>query len=169
METPDFEKSMSEALSLRPEIRMAENAFRAADLRETDRGKRKASRLDFVGQVGTSTLRGSGDWTGAFNQQYNGGEPSWGVGLVASVPFGRKVEKARLLRAQLEARQAKDQLRATMDQVLLDVQIAHREVVTAWPDARAKWEAAVAAEQELSVLRDRSRCRDRRIGCESLS
>lgn len=155
MEAPDFERSMSEALTLRPEIRMAENAFRTADLRELIAENEKRPALDFVGEVGTSTLRGAGDWTGAFNEQYNGGEPSWGVGLVASVPLGRKTEKAKLLRAQLEARQAKDQLRATMDEVLLDVQIAHREVVTAWPDARAKWEAAVAADQELSVLRDR--------------
>jgi outer membrane protein TolC len=155
MAAPDFEESMSEALSLRTEIRMAENTFRAADLRELIAENEKRPIVDFVGEVGTSTLRGSGDWTGAFNEQYNGGEPTWGVGVVASVPLGRKVEKAKLLRAQLEARQARDQLRATMDQVLLDVQIAHREVVTAWPDARAKWEAAVAAEQELSVLRDR--------------
>lgn len=155
MVAPDFENSMSEALSLRPEIRMAESDFRAADLRELIAENEKRPALDFVGEVGTSTLRGSGDWTGAFNEQYNGGEPTWGVGLVASIPLGRKAEKAKHLRAQLEARQAKDQLRATMDEVLLDVQIAHREVVTAWPDARAKWEAAVAAEQELTVLRDR--------------
>ncbi len=155
METPNFEKSVSEALALRSEIRMAENQFRAADLRELVAANEKRPTLDFVGEIGTSTLRGSGDWTGAFNDQYNGGEPTWGVGLVASVPLGRKAEKARHLRAQLEARQAKDQLRAAMDEVLLDVQIAHREVVTAWPDTRAKWEAAMAADQELSVLSDR--------------
>lgn len=155
METPTFEKSVAEALSLRPEIRIAENAFRAADLRELVAANEKRPALDFVGEVGTSNLRAAGDWTGAFNDQYNGGEPTWGVGLIASMPLGRKAEKARHLRAQLEARQARDQLRATLDEVLLDVQIAHREVVTAWPDARAKWEAAMAADQELSVLRDR--------------
>jgi len=155
MEAPDFEKSVAESLALRPEIRLAENQFRAADLRELMAENEKLPTLDFVGEVGTSTLRGEGDWTGAFNKQYNAGEPTWGVGLVASIPLGRKTAKAKLLRAQLEARQAKDQLRATMDEVLLDVQIAHREVVTAWPDARAKWEAAMAADQELSVLGDR--------------
>lgn len=155
MEAPSFDESISDALSLRPEIRLAENQFRAADLRELVAENEKRPTLDFVGEVGTSTLRGSGDWTGAFNEQYNGGEPSWGVGLVASIPLGRKAEKARHLRARLEARQARDQLRATLDEVLLDVQIAHREVVTAWPDTRAKWEAAMAADQELSVLYDR--------------
>jgi outer membrane protein TolC len=155
MEAPGFEASVAEALALRPEIGIAENEFRAADLRELVAANEKRPSLDFVGEVGTSNLRGAGDWTGAFNDQYNGGEPTWGIGLVASVPLGRKAEKAKHLRAQLEARQARDQLRATLDEVLLDVQIAHREVVTAWPDARAKWEAAMAADQELAVLRDR--------------
>jgi outer membrane protein TolC len=153
MEAPGFEASVAEALALRPEIRIAENEFRAADLRELVAANEKRPTVDFVGEVGTSNLRGAGDWTGAFNDQYNGGEPTWGIGLVASVPLGRKAEKAKHLRAQLEARQARDQLRATLDEVLLDVQIAHREVVTAWPDARAKWEAAMAADQELAVLR----------------
>ena len=63
--------------------------------------------------------------------------------------------KARHLRTELEVRQKKDQLRATMDTVLLEVQIAHREVTTAWPEAKAKSAAAQAADQELAMLRDR--------------
>lgn len=155
LEAPDFEQSVQEALALRPEIRLAENEFRSADIRELIAENEKRPSLDLIGEVGTSTLRGKGDWTGAFNDQYNDGRTSWGVGVVASIPLGNKTAKARHLRAELEARQAKDRLRATMDEILLDVQIAHREVVTAWPDARAKWEAAMAADQELSVLRDR--------------
>lgn len=155
LESPDFDKSVQEALSLRTEIRLAENEFRAADIRELIAQNEKRPSLDLIAEYGTSTLRGQGDWTGAFNDQYNGGEGTWGVGVVASIPLSNKTAKARHLRTQLEVRQAKDRLRATLDEVLLDVQIAHREVVTAWPDARAKWEAAVAAEQELAVLHDR--------------
>ncbi len=155
MEAPNFEKSVAEAVDLRPEIQMAESAILAADLREGIAENEKRPQIDFVGEFGSSAMRGSGDWTGAFNEQYNGGSPVWSVGLVGSISLDRKAEKAKLLRAQLEARQARDQLRATMDEVLLDVQIAHREVINAWPDARAKREAALAAEQELSVLYDR--------------
>jgi outer membrane protein TolC len=156
MEAADFDRCVAEALSQRPEIRMAENDFRSADLRELVAANERRPRLDLVGEVGTAGLRASGnDLTQAFNDRYNGGQPTWGVGVVGSIPLGNETAKARHLRAQLEARQARDLLRATMDEVLLDVQIAHREVATAWPDARAKWEAATAAEQELAVLRDR--------------
>jgi len=155
MAASDFDKSVGEALGLRPEIELAENKFRAAVLREGIAKNEKLPAVDLIGEIGTSTLRGEGDWTGAFNEQFNGGEPTWGVGIVASIPLERKTAKARHLRSQLEMRQARDELRATLDEVLLDVQIAHREAVTAWPDTRAKWEAAEAAEQELAVLRDR--------------
>ncbi len=155
MESADFGRCVTEALTLRSEIRQAENEFRAADLRELVAENEKRPRLDLIGEVGAAGLRGEGEWTRAFNDQYNGGAPTWGVGVVASVPLGNRSAKARHLRAQLEARQARDALRAAMDEVLLDVQIAHREVATAWPEARAKWEAATAADQELAVLRDR--------------
>jgi len=152
---PSFDSSVEDALAFRPEIHQAENHLRAADIREAMAANEKRPTLDFVGEVGVSSLQGEGDWTGAFADQYNDGRPTWGVGLVASMPLERRAAKARHLRTQLEVRQKKDQLRSTMDTVLLEVQIAHREVVTAWPDAKAKWEAADAAEQELSSLRDR--------------
>lgn len=150
-----FDTSVREALEFRPEVHLAANKLRAADIREGVAKNEKLPELNLIGEFGTSTLRGEGDWTGAFADQYNGGEPTWGVGLVASIPLERRAAKARHLRSQLEARQAKDEIRAVMDEVLLEVQIAHREVVTAWPDAIAKWEAAKAADQELAVLRDR--------------
>jgi len=152
---PSFEASVDDALAFRPEIHQAENHLRAADIRESMAKNEKRLSLDFVGEVGVSSLQGNGDWTSAFADQYNDGRPTWGVGLVASMPLERRAAKARHLRSELEVRQNRDQLRSTMDTVLLEVQIAHREVVTAWPEAKAKWEAADAAEKELASLRDR--------------
>lgn len=152
---PDFPKAVAEALAFRPEVHQAENHLLAADLREYMAGNEKLPTLNLIGEAGISALRGEGDWSGAYGDQYDDGKPTWGAGVIASVPWERKSAKARHLRTQLEVRQKKDQLRSTMDTVLLEVQIAHREVVTAWPDAKAKWEAAQAAEQELKMLNDR--------------
>ncbi len=153
--TPQFDQSVAEALAFRPEIKQAENHLRASDLREYMAKNEKLPTLNAIAEVGISSLKGDGDWSGAFGDQYDDGEPTWGAGLVASMPWERKSAKARHLRTQLEVRQKTDQLRSTMETVLLEVQIAHREVTTAWPDARAKWEAANAADQELKMLRDR--------------
>lgn len=152
---PQFDQSVAEALAFRPEIKQAENHLRAADLREYMAKNEKLPTLNAIAEVGISALRGEGDFGGAYGDQYDDGEPTWGAGLVASMPWERKSAKARHLRTQLEVRQKTDQLRSTMETVLLEVQIAHREVTTAWPDARAKWEAASAADQELQMLRDR--------------
>lgn len=152
---PEFDSSIKDALSFRPEIHQAENQLRAADIRESMAKNEKLPSVDLVGDVGISALRAEGDWSGAFNDQYNDGRPTWGVGVVASMSLERRAAKARHLRTELEVRQKKDQLRATMDTVLLEVQIAHREVTTAWPESKAKSEAARAADQELAMLRDR--------------
>jgi len=164
MAATDFETAVAEALENRPEVHLAAREVRIADVREGVARNETRPTLDLVSEVGVSALRGSGDWTGAFADQYNDGRPSWGVGLVASIPWERKSAKARLLRAELETRQSQDQLRAALDEVLLEVQIAHREVATAWPEAKVKWEAAEAAEQELTVLTDRREIESAELG-----
>lgn len=153
--SPDFGHSVAEALSFRPEVKQAENHLLAASLRADMAKNEKLPTLNAVGEVGVSAMRGEGDVRGAYRDQYSDGEPTWGIGIIASVPLERRAAKAVHLRTRLEMRQKQDQLRSTMDTVLLEVQIAHREVVTAWPDAKAKWEAAKAADDELSVLRSR--------------
>ena len=55
--------------------------------------------LAVVGDVGISALRAEGDWSGAFNDQYNDGRPTWGVGVVASMSLERRAAKARLHRS----------------------------------------------------------------------
>ena len=102
---PEFSHAVAEALAFRPEIKQAENHLRAADLREYMANNEKLPNLNVIGEVGISALRGEGDWSGAYGDQYDDGEPTWGVGLVASMPWGRKSAKARHLRTELEARQ----------------------------------------------------------------
>ena len=152
---PHFNESVAEALAFRPEIKQAENHLRAAGLREGMAKNEKLPSVNLVGEAGISALRGNGNWGGAYEDQYDDTEPTWAAGIMASVPWERKTAKARHLRTQLELQQKKDQLSSTMDTVLLEVQISHREVTTAWPDTRAKWEAAAAAENELSMLVER--------------
>ncbi|MCB1088658.1 MAG: TolC family protein, partial [Verrucomicrobiae bacterium] len=152
---PDFRESVTDALAFRPEVHHAENQLKASDLREGMAKNETLPTLNMIGEVGVSALRSEGDWSGAFGDEFDDGEPTWSAGIVASLPWGRKSAKARHLRTQLEVRQSRDALRATLDQILLEVQIAYREATTAWPDTKAKWEAAKAADEELSTLRDR--------------
>jgi len=150
-----FESSIAQALELRPEIKQAENHLRASRLRERMARNEKLPALDLFGEIGISALRDRGDIGGAYDDQFDDEAPSWSAGVLFSVPWPHRAAKARHLRTRLEVRQKTDQLRAAMETVLLEVEIAHREVKTAWPDVKGKWEAAVAAEEELEVLRRR--------------
>lgn len=152
---PDFETMVDAALTYRPEIRQAEKHLQASDLREAMARNEKKPTLNLLAESGLSSLRGNGDTGGAFGEQFEDSIPNWGVGVMASVPWGRRAEKARHLRTELEVRQMEDQLRSTMDTVLLEVQVAHREVSTAYPDMKAKYKAAKAAGEELAVLNNR--------------
>jgi len=152
---PEFETMVNAALAYRPEIRQAEKHLQASDLREAMARNEKKPTLNLLAETGIASLRGEGDTGGAFGDQFSDSVPNWGVGVMASVPWGRRAEKARHLRTELEVRQMKDQLRSTMDTVLLEVQVAHREVSTAYPDMKAKYKAASAADEELQVLNNR--------------
>lgn len=152
---PDFEVMVDAALTYRPEIRQAEKHLQASDLREAMARNEKQPTLNLLAESGISSLRGEGDVGGAFGDEFSDSVPNWGVGVMASVPWGRRAEKARHLRTELEVRQMQDQLRSTMDTVLLEVQVAHREVSTAYPDMKAKYKAARAAQEELAVLNKR--------------
>ncbi len=148
----DFGQAVSDALEFRPETKQAEAQLRAAAIREKMMKNEKRIELNLVGEIGISSLSANGSFANAYGDQYRDGRPTWGLGVVGSVPLERRYAKARLLRAKLEKRQQKSQLRSTMDTVLLEVQIAHREVVTAYPDMRAKWDAALASGKDLEVL-----------------
>ncbi len=148
----DFGRAIADALQFRPETKQAEAQLRAAAIREKMMKNEKRVELNIIGEMSISSLQGSGDWQRAYGDQYRDGRPTWGLGVIGSVPLERRFAKARYLRARLEKRQQKAQLRSTMDTVLLEVQIAHREVVTAYPDMRAKWDASLAAGKDLEVL-----------------
>ncbi|MEM9016475.1 MAG: TolC family protein [Verrucomicrobiota bacterium] len=152
---PEFEEMVDAALTYRPEIRQAEKHLQASDLREAMARNEKLPTLNLFAESGIGALEAGGDTGSAFSNQFEDTRPTWGVGVMASVPLGRRAEKARHLRTELEVRQMEDQLRSTMDTVLLEVQVAHREVTTAYPDMKAKYKAAKAAEEELQVLNNR--------------
>lgn len=152
---PDFSQMVHKALEYRPEIRQAEKHLKASDLREDMARNETLPTLNLVGEAGIGALRGEGDVGGAFGDEFEDAQPNYGIGLIASVPWGRRGAKARHLRTQLEVRQQEDQLRSTMDTVLLEVQVAHREVTTAYPDMKAKYTAAVATAEDLAVLQRR--------------
>ncbi len=150
----DGQAAAQAALESRPEINQAFLQLRAATVRE------KMSRNELMPELNL-VLQGSlgglddGGFDGAYSREYSTGSPGWGAGFVFSIPLENQIARARLERRKLELRQQLDQLRTTIDTVLLEVKISAREVATAYRETQAKYSAVKAFTEDLETLQAR--------------
>jgi len=142
------------ALEYRPEIRQAFMQLRAATIRERVSKNELMPELNVVlsGAVGGLDGAAFGE---AYGNQYTTGSPSWGAGLVFSFPLENNIARAQHSRRQLETRQQMDQVRTTIDSVLLEVKISTREVSTSWKELQAKQTAVRAFREDILTLQAR--------------
>jgi len=91
----------------------------------------------------------------AYGRQYNEGGPGYGIGLVFSFPLENNIGRARLERRRIEMRQQIDQIKTTIDTVLLEVKVSAREAATAYRETQAKYEAVRAFTEDLETLQAR--------------
>ena len=147
----DTESAARTALENRPEINQAFLQLRAAVIREKMQRNELLPELNLVLQGSLGGLTG-GDFADAYGKQYNTGGPGYGAGLVFSFPLENNIARARLERRRLELRQQLDQLKTTIDTVLLEVKISAREVATAHRETQAKYVAVKAFTSDVEYL-----------------
>ena len=140
------------ALANRPEIDQVMKQVRAASIRAAMSKRELLPVLDFVIESYWDGLQGHYGFGRALDNQFDDGGPSVGVGLLLDIPLGNREAKARDQRRRLEARQLGNQLRTTIDTIMLEVQVAVREINTAQRDTTAKYQALQAADKELATL-----------------
>ena len=147
----DTQSAGTTALENRPEINQAFLQLRAATIREKMQRNELLPELNLVLQGSLGGLSG-GDYAAAYGKQYNTGGPGYGAGLVFSFPLENNIARARLERRRLELRQQLDQLKTTIDTVLLEVKISAREVATAHRETQAKYAAVKAYTSDVDSL-----------------
>lgn len=96
-----------------------------------------------------------GDVGGAWSREYTTGGPGYGVGLVFNYPIENNIAKARHERRLIELRQQINQVKTTVDSVILEVQISAREVATSYREALAKYSAVRAYGEDIATLEAR--------------
>jgi outer membrane protein TolC len=152
--TFDAQAAAQAALQTRPEINQAFLQLRAATIRENMQRNELLPELNLVLQGSLGGLA-EDDYGGAYSRQYNSGSPAFGAGFVFSIPLGNNIARARLERRRLELRQQVDQLRTTIDTILLEVKISAREVATAHRETQAKFAAVKAFTEDIESLQAR--------------
>ncbi len=144
-------QAAASALENRPEILQAFLQLRAAAVREKMQRNELLPVLNLIVEGYLAGLA-EDDMSRAWDNQFNEGGPGAAVGLRFEFPIENNEAIARIDRRKLEMRQLVEQLRATMETVLLEVKVSVREVRTAHRDLQAKYESMIANREDLDDL-----------------
>lgn len=143
------------AIENRPEVKQVVGQLQAAVLRRDVAESDLLPTLDLIARTYVSGLSGDYDTTQAFGNQFDEGRPSYAVGFYFEIPFDNTTDEAVYTRRRLELRQLENQVRTTTETVLLEAQVAVREVRTAYNEMMANKDSMEAADREVRQLRAR--------------
>ncbi len=151
----DSVKSVAkDALRNRPEVQQAFDELRAAIVRRDMQKNNKWPTLNLVAEMMMGDIEGNDAAGRAFKDQWEAGT-GYLVGFEFEQPWDNDADRARLLRSEFELRQQVNQLRATIDVVLLEALVSYRELMTAYRDMQGRYSALRASREETRQLRDR--------------
>jgi len=148
-------ETLETALVNRPDISRAIRQMRASSVRIGVSKSELLPRLDFLVTSYVAGLQGDDQIGGSLVDQFSSGRPGYTFGLEFEVPLGNRAAKARMEQRQWELRRAISAFRVTVETSLTEVEISNREVDTAYREMLGKYQAMVAAQNEVAWLQDR--------------
>lgn len=148
-------EALQTALVNRPDISRAIREMRSSSVKLGVSRNEILPRLDLLISSYVAGLEERSQFEDAISNQFSEGRPGYTVGLEFELPLGNRAAKARLEQRQWELQRAIAGFRTTVETSLTEVEIANREVDTAWRDLLGRYQAMVAAQNEVSYLRDR--------------
>lgn len=154
-ESADLRSVLQTALMNRPDISEAIRRMRASSVRLGVSKSELLPRLDFLVETYVADLAGSSNLRRALNGQYFDNRPGYTVGLEFEYPIENRAARAKLEQRQWELKRSINVFRATVEKSLTDVEIANREVATAYSEMLSRYQSMKAAEDEANYLQDR--------------
>ena len=151
----DLQNEIQVALQNRPEVRAAVQQVKAGSIRLGVAEHELLPTLNLVTQGYLSGLQGDSDFSRAFEDQFSTGRPSYSVGLQYELPVGNRLAKARVCRRQHELTRLQSEYARALETVQTEVDIAVRELHTAFREIVAKRRALSAAEAEVKTIEQR--------------
>jgi len=147
--------SLETALVNRPDISFAIRQMRASSVRMGVSKSELLPKLDFIVSSYVAGLENKAQFVDSFNNQFTQGRPGYTVGMEFEVPLGNRAAKAKMEQRQWELKRAINSFRTTVETSLTEVEIASREVDTSWRELLGRYQAMLAAQNEVSYLQDR--------------
>lgn len=154
-ESADLQSVLQTALVNRPDISEAIRKMRASSVRLGVSKKELLPRLDFLVETYVADLSGNSNLRRALRGQFYDNRPGYTVGLEFEYPLENRAARAKLEQRQWELKRSINVFRATVEKSLTDVEIANREVATAYSEMLSRFQSMRAAENETAYLQDR--------------
>lgn len=151
----DLMASLQTAMQNRPELARVVKQIRASGVRLNVAQNELQPALNLILETYASGLRGNSSVGGAWVDQFSTGEPSYSIGLQYEMPIWNRAAESRHRRRRLELKQAEAQMRNTIQNLSLEVEVAVREVITTYREMQANYEAMEAAKLEVENIEDR--------------
>lgn len=151
----DLRSELSLAIQFRPEIHAALKEIKAGAIRFGVAQNELLPALNFVTEGFLSGLRGDSDFGNAFGDQFTTGAPSYSVGLQYEMPIGNRLARARITRRRVEMRQLQRRYALALTAIETEVDIAVRELNTAYQEIQARYRALNAAQAETKTIEAR--------------
>jgi outer membrane protein TolC len=148
----DFHRALEAALSSRPEVTQAVKHIQSAYLRLNQSENELWPDLDLFFQMYTKGIEGDYQYGDAYSNQFDEGEPSYVAGIRLQYPLGNSGADARNLRKKLEIRQLLHQLDTTVQNILLEVQVSHRELEKNYRSMVQSYQMMLADDEEVKAL-----------------
>ena len=145
--------SFQTAMQCRPEISKAMNEIRMASVRQNVACNELLPVLNLLLSTYVSGLEGYDTTTGW--REYNLGDPSYTLGMQFEVPLGNRAAQARMRRRTLEVQQLTYQFHQAISDLYKELEIAVRDVATAYREMNARYASVQAATEEIQYLSDR--------------
>lgn len=148
----DLQTEVETAFQSRPEARAALRQVKAGAVRLDVANHEILPILNLVTETYLSGLRGNSNFGGSFGDQFSRGAPSYSIGVQYEIPYGNRRAYAQLTRRQLELRQLKLLYEQSLEDIRVEVDIAIRELRTAYQEIGAKYRALQAANAEAETI-----------------
>ena len=101
-------------------------------------------------------LRGNRGLASALDDQWNFGDPTYGIGLEYALPFGNRAAKANLRQAELRVRQFQKEFELVLSDVALEIRNAVHNVTLTGKQRKTTSHALSLAKRELEILERRA-------------
>lgn len=154
----NLSQSMTTALQIRPEVTQAIKQIKqikAGCVRKDISRNELLPSLNLITEAYLSGLQNNGSVGDAFTDMFQVDGPSYSVGLQFEVPIGNRAAKSRDERRQIELRQLQNQYQTTVHTLSQEVEVAVRELETAYSEMTSQKRAVDASAAQLEYLQKR--------------